>query len=94
MLSQRQAVGPGLATGSVGIRNRRADRIFDVEVVKFIHHGQEMDIDIDMVNGFAVFPRRPEHENRFPLILTGGHHTGTRRMACALPARLPPGHAG
>lgn len=65
MLGQRQAVGPGLSVGSVGIRNRRADRIFDIQVVRFIHHGQEMDIDIDMVNGFAVFPRRPEHESRF-----------------------------
>ena len=66
MLGQRQAVGPALNAAAVGIRNRRPDRIFDVEVVKFIHHGQEMELDIDMVNGFAVFPRRPEHENRFP----------------------------
>lgn len=66
MLGQRQAVGPAVKVGAVGIRNRRADRIFDVEVVKFIHHGQEMNIDVDMVNGFAVFPSRPEHEKRFP----------------------------
>lgn len=67
MLGQRQAVGPALPVGAVGIRNRRADRIFDVEVVKFIHGGQEMDIEVDRTNGFAVFPRRPEHENRFPV---------------------------
>lgn len=66
MLGQRQAVGPALKVGAVGIRNRRADRIFDVEVVQFIHDGQEMNIDVDMVNGFAVFPSRPEHEKRFP----------------------------
>lgn len=67
MLGQRQAVGPALPVGAVGIRNRREDRIFDVEVVKFIHGGQELDIEVDRTNGFAVFPRRPEHEHRFPV---------------------------
>lgn len=66
MLSQRQAAGSGVPAGAVGIRNRRADRIFDIEVVKFIHHGDEVQIKIEMVNGFAIFPRRPEHETRFP----------------------------
>jgi hypothetical protein len=66
-LGQRRAVGPSFAEAALGIRNRRSDRIFDIEVVKFIHHGEEMDLDIDMVNGFAVFPRRPEHETHFPV---------------------------
>lgn len=65
-LSRRQAVGPSSGEASIGIRNRRSDRIFDIEVVKFIHHGEEMDLDVETMNGFAVFPRRSEHENRLP----------------------------
>lgn len=65
VLGKRQPVGPSIPTASIGVRNRRANRIFDVEVVKFAQRGQDLDVEIDMVNGFAVFPRRPEHEDRF-----------------------------
>jgi len=67
MLGRREAVGPSFPAASVGIRNRRPDRIFDIEIVEFIHRGEATNLDIDMVNGFAVFPRRPEHEARFPM---------------------------
>lgn len=60
MLSQRQPVPPNISRASIGIRNRRADRIFDIEVVKFIHHGQEMELTVEWVNGFTVFPLKQE----------------------------------
>src|SRR6476620_7039219 len=66
-MARRQAAGPSFGAASVGIRNRRSDRIFDIEVVKFIHNGVEIELDVDMVDGFAVFPRRPEHEDHFPM---------------------------
>jgi hypothetical protein len=59
MLGQSQAVGPSIATPSIGIRNRRTDRIYDIEVTKYIHRGQEVDLVVDMVNGFTVSPPRP-----------------------------------
>jgi hypothetical protein len=65
-LGQRQAAGPNIVRASVGIRNRRSDRIFDIEVVKFVHNGRETDLEVEIVNGFAVSPVRPEHRNSFP----------------------------
>ena len=64
-LSQRQAVGPSIGRASIGIKNRRMDRIFDVEVVAFVHQGEKMDLPVAPVNGFAIFPRREAHENWF-----------------------------
>ncbi|TVX95895.1 hypothetical protein FPV58_26660 [Mycolicibacterium porcinum] len=66
--ARRQAAGPNFKHAAIGIRNRRSDRIFDIDLVKLVHHGEEIEMaDIDRINGFAVFPRRPEHEKRFPL---------------------------
>jgi hypothetical protein len=61
MLGQRQPVGPGISRASIGIRNRRADRVFDIEVVKFIHHGEEMELTVERVNGFTVSPLKQEN---------------------------------
>jgi hypothetical protein len=61
LLSQRQHVGPGIRRASISIRNRRAEQIFDIEVMKFIHHGEEMELTVDRVNGFAVFPLKQEN---------------------------------
>ena len=66
-LGQRQAVGPSISRASIGIRNRRTDRIFDIDVAKFVHQGKEVDLAVAPMNGFAIFPRREEHENRFPM---------------------------
>jgi len=58
MFGKSQPIGPALPTASIGIRNRRTDRIFDIGVVKFIHHGEEMELTVGRVNGFAVSPRK------------------------------------
>jgi hypothetical protein len=60
-LGRSQAVGPNIETASIGIRNRRPDRIFDIKVEKFVHHAQEVDLVPALVNGFTVFRRRQEH---------------------------------
>jgi hypothetical protein len=36
-------------------------------VAKFVHSGKEIELESDVVNGFATFPCRPEHEGRFPM---------------------------
>ncbi|MEE2853759.1 MAG: hypothetical protein VX424_14060 [Actinomycetota bacterium] len=66
MLGRRQAVGPAIRTAALGIRNRRTDRIFDIEVLEFVHQGEKKDLPVARVNGFAVYPRREEHASRFP----------------------------
>ena len=60
MLGRRQPIGPNIPTPSIGVRNRRTDRIFDIEVVKFIHRGQEIELIITRMNGFMVFPLTQE----------------------------------
>lgn len=55
-LARRQAVGPSWKAAAVGIRNRRTERIFDIEVVKFVHGGEEKELEPPRINGFAVFP--------------------------------------
>ncbi|MCA4725433.1 hypothetical protein H8Z58_21640 [Mycolicibacterium fortuitum] len=91
MLNQRQAVGPAEKVGAVSIWNRRADRIFDVEVVRFIHHGQETEFDVSRINGFAVFPRRTEHADRFPFKteLPGMTLATDERLVLYQPGSLP-----
>jgi hypothetical protein len=61
MLGRRQAVGPMNPTPAIGIRNRRSDRIFDINVTKFVHDGEEIELVPDMVNGFYVYPPRKEN---------------------------------
>ena len=61
MLGKRQPVGPSISTPSIGIRNRRSDRIFEIEVTKFVHDGQETDLNVAFMNGFTVFPRTQEN---------------------------------
>jgi hypothetical protein len=62
MIYRSQAVPPAIRTPAIGIRNRRADRIFDIEVVKFIHHGQELKLLPDSINGFTISPPRPSQQ--------------------------------
>lgn len=59
MLGQAQVAGPSIRTASIAIRNRRLDRIFQIEVVKFIHHGEEMEMPTAKVRSFAISPKRP-----------------------------------
>lgn len=58
MLGKAQPVGPMIPTPSVGIRNRRIDRIFDIEVAKFVHHGEELELQLDRIHGYAFSPPR------------------------------------
>ena len=85
MLGQSQAVGPSIATPSIGIRNRRTDRIYDIEVTKYIHRGQEVDLVVDMVNGFTVSPPRPSQTGNWYLYTFGekccGHTRGRGHSA-------------
>lgn len=70
MFGVRQAVGPNLPAAGIGIRNRRADRVFDIEVVKLIHQGTEVPFDlktdVEFINGWATSPAREMHEKWFP----------------------------
>ncbi|UGT99318.1 hypothetical protein KN246_14695 [Mycobacterium intracellulare] len=65
MIGRAQAAGPSIGAPAIGVRNRRADRIFDIEVVKFVHGGAEMELKPEMVNGFNISPPRPSQEGRF-----------------------------
>lgn len=65
MIGRGQAVGPSIRTPAVGIRNRRTGRIFDIEVVRFIHDGVETKLTPEMVNGFNISPPRPNQQGRF-----------------------------
>jgi hypothetical protein len=40
-LGMWQPVGPNIATAAIGVKNRRTDRIFDIEVVRFVMRGEE-----------------------------------------------------
>ncbi|OPX12980.1 hypothetical protein [Mycobacterium sp. AT1] len=63
MLGRSQAAGPSIRTPSVGIHNRRADPIFDIDILKFIHHGQELELKPAFINGFAISPPRPSQKH-------------------------------
>lgn len=70
MFGVRQAAGANLPAAGIGIRNRRADRVFDIDVVKLIHQGTEVPFDlktdIEFINGWATSPVREMYEKRFP----------------------------
>lgn len=55
-LGRRQAVGPSIPHAALGVRNRRNERIFDIEVVRYVFQGNDIELEIAKVNGFTVFP--------------------------------------
>jgi hypothetical protein len=49
-LGRRQAVGPHFPAAGVCVRNRRDDRMFDIEVTRFVMHGKEIELEIDFID--------------------------------------------
>lgn len=68
-LGQRQPLGPAPGVPSVAILNRRSEPIFAVEIVKLVLRGEEqaLPLELDMTNGFVLYPRPEKHKDRFPL---------------------------
>lgn len=56
-LSRRQAVGPNYGQVGIGVRNRRAERIFDIAVVRYVLQGKDIDVEVSDVGGIDVQPR-------------------------------------
>lgn len=64
----RRSVGPPSTAPSISIMNRRSEPIFDVEIVKFVLHGDEqsLPLQLDVINGFVLYPYPEAHEEVFP----------------------------
>ncbi|WP_157935600.1 hypothetical protein [Mycobacteroides abscessus] len=58
-LAQRK-VGGRVARAAVGIRNRRTSRIFEIRVAQFVIQGQDVPLELPMVNGFDLYPSERE----------------------------------
>ncbi|WP_131726078.1 hypothetical protein [Mycobacteroides abscessus] len=60
-LGQRQPLGPNMPRAAVGIRNRRASRIFEIRVTRFLMQGKDVPLELPKVNGFDLYPSQREH---------------------------------
>lgn len=88
-LARRQAVGASYKAAGVRIRNRRTDRIFDIEVVRYVHTGQDVELQPARINGFDVFPIETDRGFRHSSELAGLALQTDQTLAIYQPGYLP-----
>ena len=76
MLSKRQAVGSSYGRAGIEIRNRRAECVFEINIVRYVLEGQVLDVEIDGFGAIDLFPRDREgwyHAKELPNLALEPH---------------------